>query len=484
MGVSPNSGIYHIYLNLAKKEINSATLMQIVFLDFVLEKVDSRRAPLVDALRMSFPILFQMHISTQIDHENITQLITYLAFISRTRINRKSAMVVLNALLLHGTSFTAGEAQRIAWSLCDDVNPCSEQRERLFQNTMDCLTTNIYALDVEIIENTVSKMAKKFARHPTMYHERFLQETANYLIKYDVGLVRSCYFLKSFNRLSFVHPKLGLYLLSMVKEDPSQLENCRPTTILSLFGMLSNANFRQNMVDFKDSVVPALMKNSLFDSDLIEFPWTKLACDLSVLDMWDSKLTNRILNVEFLTLYLARESTIDYLQLLSFYQSVLLEDRSNIRDLKVLEPVLEKARDIVLRKVDFPLKTVLELAFGGQEYVGTKIITQDHQLIDHVLQFNENKDICKLNLNRHVDGACHLEDLQQASPSRQLVAVMGLPKSYFTNLGTVKGSFDFQMKTMARQQGLILVTVNLEVWNRLPDHEKIPYLQREVKSVL
>lgn len=61
---------------------------------------------------------------------------------------------------------------------------------------------------------------------------------------------------------------------------------------------------------------------------------------------------------------------------------------------------------------------------------------------------------------------------------------MGLPASYFTsNLGTLKGSFDLQLRTLGKL-GLVVVPVDLGLWFNLPDREKIPFLQREIKSRL
>lgn len=61
---------------------------------------------------------------------------------------------------------------------------------------------------------------------------------------------------------------------------------------------------------------------------------------------------------------------------------------------------------------------------------------------------------------------------------------MGLPKSYFTtNLGSLKGSFDLQLRSLAKLD-LTVVPIDLELWYNLPDREKIPFLQREIKSRL
>lgn len=423
IGVPVNSEIYHVFLNYAKDEINTASVMQIVFLDFVLQKMDEKRNPLIGALKISFPIVFQMHISNQIDHENIPHLIDYFGFISRNKVNRKTALIVLNALILHGQSFKADEARKIVWSLCDDVNPCSEQRVKLFHNVMDCLSNNdnLAKLDIEILENTISKMAKKYAKHPSMYHDKILTETANLLIENNVDFTRITYFLKSFNRMGFVHLKLCHQLLLLIQRDPSVLENCRATSVLSLVGALSNANFRTHMDSFKPTFVPTLFANPLFSRDLIEFPWTKLACDLAALDIYHPQLTDRILSRDFLDKYLFRESTIDYLQVLKFYQSVRLVEGRRVANEEELEPILIRARNVLLSKIDFPLQTSLEFAFGGQEYVGTKVITKHFHLIDHVLQFNENKDICKFDPSlRDSDGTWNLEKLQTDAESANM----------------------------------------------------------------
>lgn len=417
LGVSPKSEIYHIFLNLAKQEINSATLMQIVFLDFVLQKVDPKKNALVDALRMSFPIVFQMHISSQIDHENIPQLIDYLGFISRNRVNRKTALIVMNALILHGDNFTADEARKIAWSLCDDVNPCSEQREKLFNNVLNCLSQKPHELHIEVLENTVSKMAKKYAKHASMYHERFLNEVANLLIEQNVDFTRITYFLKGLNRMGFVHLKLCQHTLLLIQKDPTILETCRPTSVLSLTSALSNANFRSHLASFKHVLVPSLLANPLFTRDLIEFPWTKLVCDLAALDIYDERLTDWILSADFLDKYLARESTIDYLQFLKFDQSVALIGGRSVSE--GLDSFRASAKNVVLSKIDFPLRTSLEFAFGGQEYVGTKVLTKYYHLVDHVLQFNSNKDICKLDRTRQDDRVWSLETLQSSAPDAQ-----------------------------------------------------------------
>lgn len=61
---------------------------------------------------------------------------------------------------------------------------------------------------------------------------------------------------------------------------------------------------------------------------------------------------------------------------------------------------------------------------------------------------------------------------------------MGLPQSYYTNLGTIKGAFELQLRTLENTGGLTLVPIDLQLWMNLEDREKIPFLQREIKAKL
>lgn len=59
-----------------------------------------------------------------------------------------------------------------------------------------------------------------------------------------------------------------------------------------------------------------------------------------------------------------------------------------------------------------------------------------------------------------------------------------LPKQqYCLNLPRLKGIFDINIRTM-EIMGFSVVHINIEQWLTLPDPEKIPYIQREIKLKL
>lgn len=418
LGVSPSSELFHMFLELVRQEINRASLMQIVFLDFVLQKLDPMKTPLIEALRITFPILFQMKLVEQIDHENIPQLIDLLGFTSRNKVNRKTAMSILNALILHGDNFTCDEGRKIVWSLCDDVNPPSVQRLRLFERAINCMAKEIDKLSIETVEATTTKMARKFATNTGFYDEQFLNATADTLIQRNVDFVMCCYVLKSFNRMSFVHLRLLNHLVAMVERDPELLSMAKTGILLSFVSSLAIANSSTFNLNSRPALFEAITQNGLFQMDVVHFPWTKFVGELASMGVFHRRLTKWILSSSFLEEYLSRRSTIDYLQVLNFYQSATLLGEISLEDTDDIQIYLKNATNVLISKADYPIKVSLEYAFGGPEYVTTKVLTKHNQLIDHLLMFNGNNDICKMPPTGTDQGYVPLEELTTGGASK------------------------------------------------------------------
>lgn len=413
LGVPVNSEIFNTFLTLLRKEINNASLMHIVFLDYLFRKIDRSNSPLVDALRMSFPILFELNLDNQIDHDNVPQLVDLLSFICRNKVNKKSVMAVVNALLLHGEGFDYLTAKKIAWSLSDsNLNFTTVQQEKLFHNAMNCLTREKEKLAIDQLETVVIKMSKKYTKNPNFLHEGFLNAIATLLIREEADFEMCCYFLKGFNKMSFINLPLLHFTLSQFYKNPAVLSECRPAVLLSLVGALSNAGYSNFSPEDRAVFTKSINQNALFDSEITGFPWTKLACELASIDVFNHRLITRLFSDEFLDEYMARKSTIDYLQLLNIYQYCSLFCQAEIQTWPS-ENHLNGAKEVILNRQSFAVKKSLEYAFGGQEYIATKVLTKFLHLIDHILQFNENNDICKLSqVIPNEDGFINLEDIQ------------------------------------------------------------------------
>ena len=69
--------------------------------------------PLVNALKIALPIVFDLNVSLKLDHENPEEIMKLLHYVSVTemKISDKSMMNLLSSITLHGTSISVHNAQ-------------------------------------------------------------------------------------------------------------------------------------------------------------------------------------------------------------------------------------------------------------------------------------------------------------------------------------------------------------------------------------
>lgn len=193
----PNTEIYLTLLNLIRHKINDLNLDQIVLLDFLLRKV--QKEPLVDALQMALPMIFQVQLPTQMNHDNVPQLLQLLKFISMNinAISRKSVMNVVTALTLHGENFQPLDAIKIVNALSEFDHFLPGYR-RLLNNTVTVVGEHIHDVEFRHLEFTLQQMIDVFAslKHPEFYNDQFFAKCAEEAIARDIGFDKAVYVLQ------------------------------------------------------------------------------------------------------------------------------------------------------------------------------------------------------------------------------------------------------------------------------------------------
>lgn len=376
-------------------------MRQIVFLDFLLKKFQN--TPLVEALRIALPILFEINLSTKIDHENIHELVDYLDFISKNKINDKCTMNVISALTLHGTNIAPEQAVNILVALAD-LNRYQREHFRLLQNSYSIILNNIDKLSFDVLEFALTKVVEKIGNKVyDFYNEDFINRCADMAIQQDVGFLKSIYILKKLNKISFVHLGVLNYIVKHVESNPNLLIDCRFTILYTFVSAFSTANYcPSTWCDVSKSIY----QNTIFQSDKTELPWIRFSLELMSLNSLNNDLLNKIFEYNFLMKYLARANyLLDYLQLLLLYQcsKILLPDyEGNVPE----QEFLDKAINISFNYDSFPLKAMLEHGFSNEKCVLTKVKSKHGLLIDHIVAFSDGQPI-------HFDDFdCELEELQ------------------------------------------------------------------------
>lgn len=209
MGVPSNSNLVMVLLNLVRQQINEITLGHIVFLDFLLRKMET--TPLVEALKIAMPILFQIQVNYKMDHENVPQLVDLLQYIAKNKVPEQCIMNVISALTMHGDSIPPDAAKRIIWALCD-LRTFSQQHEKLLANVMDIFTRNINQYNFENIDLIITKLIDKHVsfknNQSPFYNEILLNKSAEYVVESNQGFNNAVYILKKFNKIVSICKKL------------------------------------------------------------------------------------------------------------------------------------------------------------------------------------------------------------------------------------------------------------------------------------
>lgn len=205
LGVESNSEIFLVLLNLIRYQINELTLDHIIFLDFILQKL--KQAPIVDALKMALPMLFQIHLNNQLDHDNLPRLLDYLKYASNNvhDINKKSLNSLVSAITLNSQNLNANEAKQIVWSLSrwKQIEPISE---RLLSNAYDLLCKHVKEMKLNDLELLVTRMTIKCSeKQEAFYHDEFLTRVIEETINQNADFLNSCYLLTDLLRIVSIY---------------------------------------------------------------------------------------------------------------------------------------------------------------------------------------------------------------------------------------------------------------------------------------
>ncbi|XP_055613466.1 uncharacterized protein LOC129759917 [Uranotaenia lowii] len=463
-GVRTNSEIMTVLLNLLRLQINDVSLDHIVFLDFILKKMD--RTPLVEALQMALPMLLQIQISYKMDHENVQQLVDLLHFVSNKNMANRCVTNLVSALTLHGTNLNAAQAVEILKALLMFTD-FQQVHLKLLDNVFQVVTSNIKGINFKTIDFVMKQIVEKnLDKYPMFYNEVFFKACSDLIIEQDLGIINALYILKKFNKILYI----DVPLLNYVSEHVESFSIVPVTGIITFVSSLSNANYKPSNWD---SLKPEINRFAgVFNTKL---PWIRYNLELLSLDIYNFEMLQNYLSPETVNVAMDRKTVVDHLQLLELDQTLRLLYPQYHGPFPPQE-YLDTAKKLLEQNRDMPLEKPLELIFG-QQVVLTKVKSKNGHVFDHVLAFDESRNPIQLS-----EEPGTIETLLIAG--REIIVVLCLPPSYYaTNVNRMRGRFVMQLKTI-ETLGVKVVPISYQMWNKLPEAERLPFLEREVKTKL
>lgn len=382
-GVGSSSEIVTILLQLLRHQINDVSLDHIVFLSFILTKMD--KSPLIEALQLALPMLLQIQISYKMDHENVQQLVDLLSFISRHQVSDRCIMNVVSALTLHGTNLSGLQASEILKALTEFA--CFEpQHLKLLDNVFNVLTARIEDVNFKTIDFMMKKIVdKNLEKYPMFYNEKYFKRSAQFIVDHNIGLLNVLFFQKKLNKIGYLH----VPLLDYIASHADNLSIIADAGIITIVGAFSNANYKPaNWEQIKREI----SRHSLLTSTSI--PWIRYNLELLSLDIFNSEILKHYLDASLLEKSISRNSPISYLQILQLTQTLQLLYPNYDGPLPDRR-YLEKAVAVLLENSDLPLQKPLELAFGGEGSVLTQVISEQGHVLDYVVVFDQKGCVVK-----------------------------------------------------------------------------------------
>uniref|UniRef100_A0A1B6DKJ2 FAST kinase leucine-rich domain-containing protein n=3 Tax=Clastoptera arizonana TaxID=38151 RepID=A0A1B6DKJ2_9HEMI len=198
IGIPATSKITQEILHLLSKHVNELSLQQITFLDFVMK--DFVKTPLVTALKIALPIVFEAHLISTCDLENVIQLGDLLKFVSRRPIHEKCTRHIIEALTEQRKMIDFKLAKSIIRSLCD-LKRKVQYDEILLHHSLDVLTDSINDLSFHEIDFVLTQVLSKYTLgYDYFYHEEFLNACSRYIIEKQCSFEHGIWTLKKLCR--------------------------------------------------------------------------------------------------------------------------------------------------------------------------------------------------------------------------------------------------------------------------------------------
>lgn len=204
LDVETNTDIFMALLGLIQTHVTDLSLDNIMFTDFMLSK--QQKLPIVESLQFAMPIIFQIRLAQEMDHENLPKLLEYFTYVANNAkaIGRKSVTNIVAGVALNSAELTNTEAKGVIWHLT---------KFRHFEPVYQVLLANCF----RIISGTIDEIDKKelkvlqwrviecITHNDAFYSQEFFDRSVERFIQEDVGLSEALNVVNQLRRIVSIH---------------------------------------------------------------------------------------------------------------------------------------------------------------------------------------------------------------------------------------------------------------------------------------
>lgn len=181
--------------------INNMSLQQITFLHFLLK--DLSQCPLVDALNIALPIVFETQVRRQVeDKVTIYWQVEFLNYVTKHKLSQETFDFImskiikninqLNPKMIHSLLCSLYHKDYSTLKYIDTINKCLQ----MYTSHLDYVTDFSY---IEVI--LIRMIVKYFTESDVFYNERFINAIVEYIIKTQNKFENIGYLMKKLNKI-------------------------------------------------------------------------------------------------------------------------------------------------------------------------------------------------------------------------------------------------------------------------------------------
>ncbi|XP_030762519.1 uncharacterized protein LOC115887274 [Sitophilus oryzae] len=468
--VPTNSTISQILLQLIRHNVNSLNIYQLLFLDFLLKSFEP--TPLVEALNIALPLVFEIQIPIKMDKQNPAHMAACLFYALRRRLNDKTINLIVRSLEEYEGEFDMPTAKSIILSLC--AMRRNYDIEALYRKSVTDLILNFDGISTEDVGMVLHRMAQKYCRlYSFYYQEVFFDTCANYCVENKIDMKMTADILRHSSRVHHFNKNLLDYASSLVHNDPSLI--CTPSRCYSIVISLILSDYKPIYWDSLSNWIKNARDLGLVDKR--EIIWIRFAAALCLLEIYKADVLSRALNRSYLEAIFRKGFISDFENYFIIWKCIT-RDKPELSDLLPSNFEPKTLVDRIIITNDFPLQAALERGLGNKKYLLTNLYSKYGDIIDHAIVFDDNGD--PIILDQDVK---FIEDLS-INDNSQLVLILGLQDfNYTVNTKTQRANVT---KSIEILEGITknchVIPVNLECWLELNEFEKIPYLIQKIKE--
>ncbi len=187
-----------ILLKLLTKHANMMDLQQIMYTQFLLDKLDGdSKSPLSNALEFALPVVFESKLYTELDRNDVQAVTDYLHYSSKCNLSEKTLNFLVEVAYQHADRLSHYSAKSILWSLCDSKYD-NMAHEPLVSACYKKLGHKLNEMKLMELSTTVSKIARRYSRRaPYFYNESFIDAFCQRLVSSDVDPVETLWAIKT-----------------------------------------------------------------------------------------------------------------------------------------------------------------------------------------------------------------------------------------------------------------------------------------------